>query len=159
MPADAQHLDSNVLLAYVRNESDRASVVGQLLQEARDGKRRLIASTEAIVEVTHGAGKSRQEALDPQVLERIDALWVSGGGPVELVDPSIRIMFRARDYVREGLSPGRGIAPKDAIHLATTVQLESPVLLTYECEETRDLWASIAGVRVEEPTIGQPPLF
>jgi len=117
-----------------------------------------MASTGVIVEVAYGTVKSEEDTLDRRSLAVIDDLWISDG-PVELAIPSIGIMRKARDLVREARSRGRRIEPMDAIHLATTVQLESPVLLTYEREETRDLWASIAGVRVEEPTIGQPPLF
>ncbi|MGI8407547.1 MAG: type II toxin-antitoxin system VapC family toxin [Actinomycetota bacterium] len=158
MPAETQYLDSNVLLAYVLGEANRATTVEQLLREAEGGKRRLITSTISVVEVAFAAEKSKGFAIDPGALAAIDKLW-EGGQPVGLAEASTRTMYVARDLARRARSESWGLTPADAIHLATAVRHEASVLYTYEAKATRERWSSIMGISVDEPTISQLPLL
>lgn len=131
-------------------------MVGQLLREAEDGSRRLITSTVTIVEVAFAAD-SKGDALDPGTLKAIDNLWADGK-PVGLADASTKIMYEARRLARIARSQGWKLTPRDAIHLATAVSLHASTLFTYE-KKSRERWASVAGLSVEEPEVEQPPLI
>lgn len=157
MPAE-QYVDSNVLLAYVLEEEGRAAVVELLLLEADRGDRRLLASTVVLVEVVFGAEKAKKDALDPGTVSTIDNLW-AGGRPIALAEASIAIMQTARDISREFRRRKRKLTPMDSIHLATAVTARVERFFTYEKLETREVWAEITGLTVEEPNVDQMPML
>lgn len=156
MPAEL-YVDSSVLLAYVLEE-DGAPVVEQLLLDADQGNWKLLTSTVTLVEVAFGAEKAKESALDPATISTIDNLW-TGGRPVSLAEASIAIMQRARDVSREARRRNRKLTPIDSIHLATAVAADVEKFLTYEKEDTREIWSEITGLVVEEPNVEQMPLL
>lgn len=154
MPSDrAEYVDANVLLAYVSNEADRADVVEQVLSEAAEGKRSLMTSTLSIVEVAYAVDELGN--LSESSEQAIDQLWAPSS-PIQLIEPSVAVMRRARALLREARRAGRALKPADAIHLASAVTSAGVgSILTYESANTRTQWAELTGVKVEEPDVAQ----
>ena len=157
MPGSYQYMDANVLLSYVLKEEDRFPTVGELLRESERGDKRLVTSTVSIVEVARGAEDYKGDSLDPGAFVAIDTLW-DGGSPVVLREASIDVMFKARDLQRRAHQTKK-VQNLDSIHIATAMVLEAEVLYTYEKQSTREWWAELSGIRVEEPQVNQPPML
>ena len=151
------YLDSNVLIAYVADETDRASVVASLLRDARNEKIELHTSVLSITEV---AFVSTDEAGgDPLGSEdEIDQLWVPAS-PINLVDVSAKITREARAIIRKSKSASvKVVKPADAIHLASATIIGCDRLYTYESETTRRQWRDLIGLNVDEPFLDEPRL-
>lgn len=68
-------------------------------------------------------------------------------------------MQTARDISREARRLNRRLTPIDSIHLATAVDAGVERFFTYEKVETREVWAEVTGLTVEEPHVDQMPLL
>lgn len=157
MPSDrAQYLDANVLLAYVSNEEGRVDIVEQVLIEGAEGKYSLLTSTLSIVEVAYAVDEIGNFAAATE--GTINELWTPSS-PIQLIEPSVAVMRRARDLMREAKRFGRSVKPADAIHLASAVATAGVhTILTYEADNTRGYWAELTGIAVEEPEVAQQRL-
>ena len=110
--------DSCVFLSYVNGYPDRMPILDMLLDESAGGVIKLFTSTLAHVEAAFSASEQQQEALDPQVEQRIDSLWA---------DPEVVVSVEYHDGIgrvawslmRGAVEAGWSLRPLDAIHLAT----------------------------------------
>ncbi len=150
------YLDSNVLIAYLANEVDRASTIQSMLDDAREKKTKVYTSVLSITEV---AFLVTNEADDPIGSEdSIDQLWMPAS-PIQLLDISTRIAREARAIIRKSKSLGtKTVKPADAIHLASASIHDCDCVFTYEKVATRNRWAELIKLRVAAPFLDEPRL-
>lgn len=150
--------DSCVFLSYVNGYLDRMPVLDVLLDESAGGAINLFTSSLAHVEVAFSASEQQQEALDPQVEQRIDSLWADP----EVVEYHDGIGRVARGLMRSAVEVGWSLRPLDAIHLATAQWLcdvgqQVDELHTYDSRLSK--YASMVDFPILEPHITQPRML
>lgn len=151
------YLDACVLLSYVNDAPDRAAVVESMLEDATDGKVRLLTSTLSIAEVAYIAS-DQQLSEDSWDEAAIDELWTPNS-PIELADFSRLAARTARSILRNARETGTaGVRSADAIHLATSEINGCDRFYTYESERERIRWNALIRAVVSEPYIDQPRL-
>jgi predicted nucleic acid-binding protein len=151
------YFDSNVFLAFIADEPDRAGIVEELLRQAEAGDLRVITSTLSIAEVAGVSVQHIGSTLTTELELQLDSLWVTGG-PVIVVEATRRIMFTARDLMRRNIADGfPGLKPPDAIHLATATLHEVDGFYTYDAKPSAR-WATLTGLTVCEPSVAQGTL-
>lgn len=153
--------DSCVFLAYLNGEPERAGVIEDLFENIRaDDKQYVLTSTLSIVEVAHVISEKRMNQLQPDVEERIDALWQNS--TVRLVEPHVLIMQRARQLIRVGIEMKWTIKPPDAVHLATADWVNKqvgPVIEWQSYDGVREKCELLTGIRGTVPNVLQPRLI
>lgn len=158
-PPKRYYWDANVFLSFISGEAARLPHLEALLDSADDGDIELYTSELSVVEVAFAAHEKATGGLDPATERAIDALW-DHPSPVRRIDVSALITREARTLVRVALAtPGQGIKPPDAIHLATAKRLGVDALQTYEDAAARTRWATLSGLAVEEPIAAQPKMI
>ena len=157
MPTDAAcvYWDACVVLSYINADSERLSVLEELLAEARRGEARIVTSTLSVVEVAFAAEEQRQQAPDPATESQIDALWTPGS-VIILAELHLGIARRARALMREAMARGWSLKPPEAIHLATTLQHSADRFHSYD--DRLSEYADISGLIIAEPQAVQPQL-
>jgi len=125
------YLDTCVFLDYINDHPDRASTIEAVLAEGRRIGVRLYTSILTTVEVAFGALEQRQAALDQEVEERIEKLWLPGSA-VELIEYYRLIGDDARGLMRQAITRGWSLKAMDAIHLSTARRVEAQEFFTYE---------------------------
>lgn len=122
------YCDSNVFLAYFKDESGRADKVESLIDEVRGTRElKMLSSLLSVTEVAHTATVNSNADAELEAIERLDRFW-GNSSIVELNDFHIVLARRARALVRKH----RGLDPRDAIHLATALHSKVTELLTYD---------------------------
>lgn len=125
MAEKSVYLESCVLVHYIEN-SQLASVIEETLEAALRQDITVVTSVIAIAEVNFAERERSRKRLDPEVTERINALW-NVRSPIRLVEVSPLICFRAHELLRQGAVKGyRKTRAHDAIHLvsAQTAQVD-----------------------------------
>jgi predicted nucleic acid-binding protein len=132
MPGDEPiiYWDSNVLLSYLNGDEDRLPIIDELFRRSRAAEVGLITSVISEVEVACVASEKTGGALDPQVEQSINELWVPAS-PINVVEFHELIATRARELIRIGLIEDRALKPIDAIHLASAESVGASELQTY----------------------------
>ena len=109
---------------------------------AEEGKILIVTSALTLTEVIWAKGHDK---LDPSTREQITEFFVAPYISVRNV--TRRIAERARDIVWDN-----EIRPKDAIHVATALDCEVPVLNTFDKKLlSRDKQVGTPPLRIEEP--------
>ncbi len=85
----------------------------------------------SITEVAFAKTEKDGKALDPQIEEKIDKLWLPSS-PFKLVDIFDTITINAKALIRQGIVSGRSIKPADAIHIATAQYVGVKAIHTYD---------------------------
>ena len=132
--------DSNAFLAWLQNESDREPACRDTLLAAQNGEFLIVSSALTIAEVLwlRGAPKLTEDKAD--ILNRFFRRSF-----IRVVNLDRKIAQRAQRVVWEN-----GIKPKDAIHVATALQYQCPILETFDLpliEKGLDL----DGIDIREP--------
>ena len=154
---DRVYLDACVLLAYVTDEPDRATVVQSILDDARQSRIEILTSVLSITEVAYvPSGADSGIAADED--NAIDELWTPAS-PITLVDISETVARGARQVIRRAKhSPGAGVRSADAIHLASAELHGCDWFFTYENEAKRTRWNTLIVPKVVEPFTSSPQL-
>ena len=151
--------DSNVFLSYLNELPDRMLVLESLLESSSSGvgTLKLHTSTLSQVEVAFAASEQKQQQLDIEVEQRINALW-SDPEAVVSVEYHDGIGQLAKGLMRDAIPSGWSLKPLDAIHLATAQWL-SDVGIKVDEFHTYDAglfkYKSIVDFDVCEPNIRQ----
>lgn len=142
--------DSNVILTFLNAyEAARVQTIEALLYRASQGVIEILTSTLTLVEVAFIRDEYDAGDLPEGVDERISSLWYPSG-PIKLVDLQQSLAERARGLVRRAAASGGGIDPRDAVHLASAMYVNAPVVHTYEKKLHRQ--AGDLGLEITEPT-------
>jgi len=150
------YVDTDVFLSYLDGHPTRVDVIQALLDQALEDRYELYTSVATIAEVAFAATEKTGQALDPEIEEAMGELW-SPASPITVVELFPEIAIQARKLVRDGMVTNRRIKPFDAIHLATAVHLKVDALITYNLADF-DRWEEDLAIRVEHPSVQQPPL-
>src|SRR5437879_4848464 len=110
--------DADVLLSYVDGDVARLPDIDEMLRQARKNELEIVTSAISTVEVAYGASERNNAALDPAVEGQIEELWAPGS-PIKVVEFHPLIGRLARSLVRDAMTKGWRLSPRDAIHLAT----------------------------------------
>ncbi|MFN8187799.1 MAG: type II toxin-antitoxin system VapC family toxin [Gaiellales bacterium] len=146
--------DADVLLSWVEDHPERSPLIELLLGDARAGKLEIVTSVLSQVEVAYSATERRQQALSPEIEQRINGLWEPGGS-VKIVEVYPLIAVSARTLIREGVPRGwSGLRANDAIHLATARHMG--VVEFHSYDDTLPRYADLAGFPICEPRTFQP---
>ena len=155
MPSKLAYLDAPVLLSYVNDDKDRAPIVETILEDGDKPGLRLFTSELSIVEVAFGITEQKQQKLDADTEERINALWAPGT-PINLVEYYRLIGEDAKELMRLAISKGWSLKPMDAIHLSTARRMEVAEFFTYDDKLVK--YAGDVGFKICEPYTDRPRL-
>lgn len=151
------YLDSGVILAYIKQEVDRASIIETELLKATEGRSpyTFVTSCLSLTEVAYI--ESMIETLQPEH-DLIDDFWNSA--PVQLVEVNEVNARLARELLRSRAkaqtNPQIALAKKraaDALHLATAMQLNALEFWTYDVSDL--LKYSVEGITICPPHTDQ----
>lgn len=119
--------DSSVFVSYLEKDPGRYKIIDAAWHEISSGQEaQIIVSTEAIVEVAFVELEKTSRVNDPNIEASIDAIWKDPS--VQLIEFHPDIALLARTLMRDGLTKGLSLKPKDAIHLATAHWIDKNVL-------------------------------
>ncbi len=154
MDEQTHYLDSGVFVAYINDESGRGDVVEDLLNEARDGKLKIITSSFALVEVLKIKGKKPLARNDEEMI--LDFFtWPF----FRFVDANRTICERARQLIWDH----PGLWPKDAVHLASALAYSDRENLdgvfSYDSDFIKLNGVITQKFSICEPFLKQLPLF
>lgn len=131
MAADARgpYGDSNLFLAVLNGEPDRAATAAEAMNDAA---RTAGGITTSIFTLTEVAYTSRDRLGDgAHDLRRIDAA-MRRAGIVRFVEVTESIALLGREYVRAAGRVRRRLAPADAVHLATAETVGASIFWTFD---------------------------
>lgn len=157
MPGDEPviYWDSNVLISYLDGDEDRLPIIDELFRRSRAREIDLITSVVSQVEVAYIASEKEGGALDPQIEQSINELWIPAS-PINVVELHELIATRARELIRVGLVESRALKPMDAIHLASAESISAGELHTYD--ESLERWTGTMNFAIREPQTPQSQL-
>ena len=116
------YLDTSVHVADIQGERGR-EVSTRILHAAERGDLTIVASTFVIAELVHSPG--RPELVTPEQDAAIERRFLNDW--TELVELDAVIAARARRIARE-----HGLKPADAVHIATALQADADVFLSWD---------------------------
>lgn len=159
--ANRVYLDSNVVLAYLKQDSGRADIIEAAMTIASADKPEFIFYTSALslaeVAYIEGLGDDLAESFDA-----IDLFWASA--PILIVEVNEINARRAREILRHRANsnphpqvPQAKRRSADALHLATAVSLKLDEFWTYDLEDFRKY--SVEPLRICNPYRDPRPLF
>ncbi len=150
--------DANVAQSYIEGVADRLPVLDAQLEQSTSAQHglKLLTSTLSIVEVAYAAQEKEQRMLDPQIEDKINALWEDPRA-IQLVEVYEQITRDARTLMRQALVHGWSLKPHDAIHLATARRLGVVEFHTYDKPLTK--YRAVVGFLIMEPYTDQPRLL
>lgn len=153
MSSKARYWDSNVWLGLLNNEADKVDACKEQLERARQGQFKVICSAITLTEVVWLRGPDRQK-LPPSVNPQIEAFFKHDFISVRPVDRAIG--EKARRLVWEFADSPEKLKPYDAVHVATAVMLNIPILHTYD-PDLLQLHGLVAFANGEKLEIVRPP--
>ncbi len=149
--------DADVILSYIEgSDSSRLMHIRPLLDDADEQKLEIVTSAFSIVEVAYAPVEKTSVDLDPEIEDKITALW-RAGSPLRVVEVDTLVATQARQLVREGIVNDRAIKPGDAVHLATAMRLNVDALHTYNLKDFKR-WAQPTGLTICEPESTHPQM-
>lgn len=162
MPSKARHIywDSCVFLSYVSKEADRIATIDDLWEEISSTPGSYIVTASlSIVEVAWGVEDGETNALDPAIIEAIDALWTDPN--VRIIESTGFLMRQARKLMRDAKPHHWSLKPADAIHLATAEWFNQQIKIidefhTYDGRLKK--FDAMIGLKISEPYVNQPSL-
>ena len=148
--------DSDVFLSYINNHPARVSTIEAILDSVLNNPNSIIVtSTISRVEVCWAAVEKLNRTLLQDEVERIDAL-LGNQSVVELVDFNDEIALIAREYMRKGMeNGGKRLRTNDAIHLASSIWVQSIEFNTYNLSDYR-YFEPFVNFPIREPITDQP---
>ena len=152
-PDKLSYWDSCVFLAWVKEEPGRAGHVDALMDEATAGRLKIITSVISITEVALAAAGKDPNALNPEVIKKIDAIW-QPPSPVTLAEFHRLIAADARDLIRKSAGRLPTLKPPDAIHLSTAAPIGCDEFLTYD---DLTVYEPLVSIPIREPDSGALP--
>lgn len=114
--------DSDCFLAWLQDEVEKTEICAHVLDECKAGKTRLVTSALTLAEVLALRG---QRPIPIERRLKVEAFFKNSFIIVRSV--TRRTAENARNYVWE-----HGVAPKDAIHLATAIEANLDDLHTFD---------------------------
>jgi predicted nucleic acid-binding protein len=147
--------DACVFLAWINDESGRATVVDSLLRSAWAGELQIVTSVISVTEVALAADEKQSGSLSSATLAKIEKLW-EPPSPIKLVEVHRLIATAARDLMRQATPSGLQLKPPDAIHLSTAPRVGCDEFLTYDPKLQK--YAGQIGLPVREPISATLPL-
>ena len=149
--AESRYWDSDCFLGWLLDEADKVDGCGQVLAAAEEGRVMIFTSTLTIAEVLHLKGRPRIDASQRQTVGKFfDRPYIV---PVPLMR---EIAELARD-----LHWDQGIAPKDAVHVASAFSARLELLNTFDRGLLGKTGLEVDGrsLAIEQPAIeGELPL-
>lgn len=124
MSREIRYWDSSTFLAYFQEEASRVSACEATLEEAESGKILIVTCALTLAEVLAIRGKERLPPA-PEMKQKVIDFFKNEYISVQNV--TRQVAEKARDLVWDS-----GIDPKDAVHVASALVLEAPILETYD---------------------------
>ncbi len=124
MSREIRYWDSVVFLAYFLEEPGRVDSCAAILEEAEKGKILIVTSALTLAEVLALRGQPRISP-DANLKRKVTDFFKNEYISVQNVTRQVAEL--ARDLVWD-----HGIMPKDAIHVASALAVEAPILETYD---------------------------
>ncbi|MEQ1718342.1 MAG: type II toxin-antitoxin system VapC family toxin [Hyphomicrobium sp.] len=137
MSAEQRYWDSDCFLGWLLEEPDKVEHCRQVLSAAEDGKILIVTSALTIAEVLALRGHLKIPAADREKVENFFRQEY-----IVVRNITRRIAENARSYVWDF-----GVAPKDALHVATAIDAKISLLNTFDKKLTN-----------KSGKIGKPPL-
>lgn len=122
MALDRRYWDSDVFLGYLLNEPDKVDACDSVLAAAENGKIIIVTSALTLAEVLYLKHKQK---IPKESRSTIEDFFKNRFISVQNVTRAIA--EKARDVVWD-----YGIQPKDAIHVATALIINIPVINTFD---------------------------
>lgn len=138
MSADPRYWDSDCFLAFFKEEVDRINLCRSVLRRAEAGEIILVTSALTLTEVLHLKG---QPPLPQDVRQIVTAFFKNDY--IHIRNVTRRVAELARELVWDAQ-----IDPKDAIHVATSIEAHLPLLNTFDVKLLR-----------KNGQVGDPPLI
>lgn len=121
--------DSNLFLAVLNGEPDRAAAAAVIMDDAARTAGGIATSTFTLTEVAYTSrDRLGDEARD---LLRIDAA-IRRAGIVHFVEVTEAVALLGREHVRAAGRVRRRLAPADAVHLATAEAVDASIFWTFD---------------------------
>ncbi len=137
MSVDTRYWDSDCFLGWLQAEQDKVEQCRQVLAAAEDGKILIVTSALTIAEVLALRGRDK---IPPENRDKVESFFRQEYIVVRNI--TRRIAESARSFVWD-----YGVAPKDALHVATAIDAKLPLLNTFD-----------QGLHKKSGLIGDPPL-
>lgn len=122
MALDRRYWDSDAFLGYLLNEPDKVDACDSVLAAAEDGKIIIVTSALTLAEVLY---LKQKQKIPIESRTTVEDFFKNRFISVQNVTRTIA--ERARDVVWD-----YGIKPKDAIHVATALTINLPVINTFD---------------------------
>lgn len=135
---NAVYWDSVCFLGWLQDEIDKVDQCREVLDECEAGRMIIVTSALTVAEVIAMRGKPRVPTTD---LEKVEAFFKRSY--IDIHSVTRRTAEDARKLVWQGR-----VAPKDAVHMATALQLNLEELHTFD-----------GGMIDESGMHGDPPLI
>lgn len=120
--ADQRYWDSDCFLGWLQAESDKEEQCRQVLEAAEDGKVLIVTSALTVAEVLMLRGRDPIPAANR---EKVEAFFRQDY--IHIRNITRRIAETARSLVWD-----YGVAPKDALHVATAIDAKLALLNTFD---------------------------
>lgn len=140
MSREIRYWDSCVFLAYFQEEVDRVVNCEAVLEEAEAGKIFIVTCALTLAEVLAIRGKER---VPPSPEMKRNVIDFFKNEYISVQNVTRKVAETARDLVWD-----EGIDPKDAVHVASALAVEAPILETFDEALIR-----------KNGIIGNPPLI
>lgn len=129
MPASRRLWDSSVVIGYLAGDQRLSPVCPQIIQQAESGETEILVSQMAVAETAYLKGLSDEdsERLIREFFGREYIIPVNVDGPISSIAQSLVRKYRNNP----------GIKPPDAVHLATAILWQIPILETVDQPFTR----------------------
>ncbi len=150
--------DSCVFLAYTKGEPGRVDVIDALWDDFAENKDdRIVTSIVSVTEVAHVGLEKDRRILELDGALKLDAMWRHTS--VLMAETNEKVVYMARDLMRDATSRQWSLTPLDAIQLATCKWIHDHVhaideFQTYDRELEK--YSALIGIPVTEPRITKP---
>ncbi len=149
--------DSCVFLAFLNGESDRDNVVWSSYVEITERNQKIYTSTIAIVEASHSKDEREDKRLDQEVVQKLEMFWNSKS--IVLVELNPIIARNARNIIRDNISQGIKLTPKDAVHISTAkfvnTYLNNVILEFHTYDNKLEKFTDLLSIPVKKPYCNQ----
>lgn len=145
MSRELRYWDSNVFLAYLQGEVERVEACEVALEQAEQGRLLIVTSALTLAEVLALRGKDKLPA-DAAVKKTVVDFFKNEYIAVQNVTRQVAEL--ARDLVWD-----HGVRPKDAVHVASALAVEAPILETFD----QDLIRKSGTIGASPPLIIREP--
>ena len=124
---ERRYWDSSVFIASIKNEPGRADVCEKILNDARAGRCDIYTSMITLTEVVKR--RAKENPIDPKTEAAITAFFRNSF--IKLVPVDFIVATRARRLIWDF----PWLQTRDAIHIATALELKIPILEHYDDDD------------------------